>query len=146
MVPYYIKGVMNDSPAASHIHFDVLTSYVRPLEIPGWAYVYLLLKPDTRPGEVLAVLPSFIEKLEKANDQTKFTAHLQNIADIHLHSNKDREVEPNGNITSIWLFIFIAAILLLISWVNFFNLSKARILILQKQYKYNGSLARIKSL
>jgi putative ABC transport system permease protein len=133
MVPYYIKGVMKDSPAASHIHFDVITSYVRPLSIPGWAYVYLLLKPDTRPDDVLAAFPSYIEKLSKANEQTTFTPHLQNIADIHLYSNKDHEAEPNGNITSIWLFISIALILLLISWVNFYNLSKARLLILQKQ-------------
>jgi putative ABC transport system permease protein len=133
MVPYYIKGVMKDSPAASHIHFDVLTSYVRPLEIPGWAYVYLLLKPGISPGDVLTAFPSYIEKLEKVNEQTKFTPHLQNIADIHLYSNKDHEVESNGNITGIWLFISIALILLLISWVNYYNLSKARLLILQKQ-------------
>ena len=63
----------------------------------------------------------------------KFTPHLQKITDIHLFSDKDREVEPNGNITSIWLFIFIVLILLLISWVNYYNLSKARLLILQKQ-------------
>jgi putative ABC transport system permease protein len=133
MVPYDVKGVMKDSPAASHIHFDILTSYVRPLSIPGWAYIYLLLTPGTRPGEVLAAFPSYVEMLGKANEQTKFTPHLQNIADIHLYSNKDHEVEPNGNITSIWLFISIALILLLISWVNFYNLNKARLLILQKQ-------------
>ncbi len=57
MIPYYIKGVMKDSPAASHIHFDVLTSYVRPLEIPGWAYVYLLLKPDIRSRECNNCIP-----------------------------------------------------------------------------------------
>jgi putative ABC transport system permease protein len=133
MVPYYIKGIMKDSPACSHIHFDVLTSYVRPLAIPGWAYVYLLLKPDSRSEDLLAAFPSFIEKLEKLNDQVKFTPHLQNIEAIHLHSDKDHEVEPNGNISGIWLFISIALVLLLISWVNFYNLSKARLLIIQKQ-------------
>jgi putative ABC transport system permease protein len=135
LVPFYIKGVMQDSPANSHIHFDVLTSVVRPLEIPGWAYVYLLLKPNTNPGQVLSVFPSFITKLEKENDQMKFTPYLQKITDIHLFSAKDREVEPNGNITYVYLFTLIALILMLISWVNYYNLSKARLLILQKQLR-----------
>jgi putative ABC transport system permease protein len=133
LVPFNIKGIMKDSPANSHIHFDVITSVVRPLDIPGWAYVYLLLKPGTNPGKLLAAFPSFIERLEKENDQIKFTPHLQKISDIHLFSDKDREVEPNGNITSVYLFILIAFVLMLISWVNYYNLSKARLLILQKQ-------------
>ena len=135
MVPYYVKGIMQDSPIESHIHFDVITSVVRPLEIPGWAYVYLLLKPGIKPDEILAVFPSFIKKLEKVNDQVKFTPYLQKISDIHLFSAKDREVEPNGNITYVYLFTLIALILMLISWVNYYNLSKARLLILHKQLR-----------
>ncbi len=135
MVPYYIKGIMQDSPIESHIHFDIITSVVRPLEIPGWAYVYLLLKHDIKADEVLAAFPSFINKLEKENDQVKFTPYLQKITDIHLFSAKDREVEPNGNITYVYLFTLIALILMLISWVNYYNISKARLLILQKQLR-----------
>ncbi len=133
MIPYYIKGVMQDSPVDSHIHFDIITSVVRPLEIPGWAYVYLMIKPGIKPDEVLAAFPPFIKKLESENDNMQFTPHLQKITDIHLFSDKDREAEPNGNITSVYLFMLIVLILLLISWANFYNLSKARLLILQKQ-------------
>jgi putative ABC transport system permease protein len=133
MVLYTIKGVMDDAPANSHIHFDILTSFARPEEAPSWAYVYLLLRPNTSPAEIVSQFPSFFTKAVGEQDQNDFIPHLQKITDIHLFSNKDREVEPNGSIISIYLFIAIAFVLLLVSWVNYYNLSKAMLLSLQKQ-------------
>jgi len=132
MVLFTITGVMKDSPYNSHIHFDVLTSFAKPQDVPGWAYIYLLLKQGTNPDEILAGLPSFIKKVEKEHVQNDFTPYLQKITDIHLFSNKDREVEPNSNIISVYLFVVTSLILLIVSWVNYYNLSKARILALQK--------------
>jgi putative ABC transport system permease protein len=130
---FIIKGVMKDTPANSHIHFDILTSFARPDEPPYWAYVYLLLQHNTSPDEILSQFPAFLKDVVQVTDQNIFKPSLQKITDIHLHSNKDREVEANGNITSIYLFIVIAFVLLLVSWVNYFNLNKARLLTLQKQ-------------
>ncbi len=127
-----IKGVMKDTPVNSHIHFDILTSFTNPNEAPGWAYIYLLLKKGTKPEQIISALPEFIKSHEYVSDQRTFTPYLQNITDIHLYSNKDREVEPNGNITVIYLFVIIAIVLLVVSFVNFYNLNKARILSLQK--------------
>lgn len=133
LIPFSITGVMQDSPPNSHIHFDVITSFFRPKEVPFWAYVYLLLKPNSKPNELLDVFTPYIDKLEKENNQMKFKPYLQNITEIHLFSDKDYEVEPNGNITNVCLFIFIVLILMLISWVNYYNLNKARLLVLRKQ-------------
>jgi putative ABC transport system permease protein len=133
MTPYTVKGIMKDSPPLSHIHFDILTSFKNPEEWPGWAYVYLLLKNNTNPGDIIKGFPSFLKEAVNETDQVEFTPYLQKISDIHLHSGKDRELETNGNITSIYLFISIAVIMLLISWVNYYNLSEARIPILKKQ-------------
>ena len=133
MTPFTVKGIMKDTPPNSHIHFDVITSFADPQEAPAWAYVYLLLKKNTNPDDILAGMPSFIEHVEKQNDQMTFTPHLQQITKIHLFSNKDREIEANGNITSIYLFILAALVLLLVSWVNYYNLNKARSMIHLKQ-------------
>lgn len=133
MTPFNISGVMKDSPANSHIHFDAVTSFVDPQVAPGWAYVYLMLRKGVSPDEILAGLPEFINKVEKLSDQRVMTPHLQPITDIHLFSNKDREVEPNGNISGIYLFIIIAVVLMLISLINYYNLNKARLLTLKKQ-------------
>jgi putative ABC transport system permease protein len=130
---FNIKGVMKDTPSNSHIHFDILTSFAKPDEPPDWAYVYLLLKPNTSPDDILNGFPSFIKKIFDKEYQDVFTPHLQKITDIHLYSDKDREVEQNGSIKSVYLFIIIAFVLLLISWVNYYNLNKARLMTLQKQ-------------
>jgi putative ABC transport system permease protein len=132
---FTITGVMKDSPASSHIHFDAITSFARPQEPPGWAYVYLLLKKGATPENLLAGLPAFINKVAKSDVQKYIKPYLQKVTDIHLYSNKDREVEQNGNISRIWLFITISVILLLISLTNYFNLNKARLFILQKSIR-----------
>lgn len=132
MTQYTITGVMSDSPVNSHVHFDIVTSFAKPKEAPGWAYVYLLMKKGTGPDDILKGFPSFLRKTEKEADQNDFTPYLQKITDIHLYSDKDREIEQNGNISGIYLFIVITLVLLIVSWVNYFNLNKARILAFRK--------------
>ncbi len=133
MIPFTIKGLMEDTPVNSHIHFDILTSFAKPEEPPAWAYVYLLLGKNTSPQDILEGFPSFIQEVEKDNPDRVFIPHLQKITDIHLFSDKDREAEPNGNLANIFLFTAITLVLLLISWANYYNLNKARIPDLAKQ-------------
>jgi putative ABC transport system permease protein len=139
---FIIKGVMKDTPANSHIHFDILTSFAKPEEPPYWAYVYILLKKNTTPDEIISQFPPFLKDVVKVTEKEAYTPYLQKISDIHLFSDKDREIEANGNITGIYLFIVIAIILLVVSWVNYYNLNKARLLTLKKQIqilKISGS-------
>ncbi len=130
---FIIKGVMKDNPVNSHIHFDVLTSFAKPENPPYWAYVYILLRKNTTPDEILSQYPAFLKNVVKVNDQKTYTPFLQKITDIHLYSNKDRELEANGNITGLYLFMVIAFVLLVVSWVNYYNLNNARLLTLKKQ-------------
>jgi putative ABC transport system permease protein len=55
-----------------------------------------------------------------------FEYQLQPLQDIHLHSQKDWEIEQNGNILYLYVFIGIALLVILIAGVNFMNLSTAR--------------------
>lgn len=130
---FFIKGVMKDTPENSHIHFDILTSFAKPEEPPYWAYVYVLLKKNTSPDEILSQFPAFLKDVAKVTEQEEYKPYLQKITDIHLYSDKDRELEANGNITGIYLFLVVAFFLLTVSWVNYFNLNNARLLTLQKQ-------------
>ena len=75
-------------------------------------------------------------------NQKSLVPHLQCITDIHLKSNKDREIEQNGNMTVIYIMALVALIILVISWVNYLNLSIAGIYSRSKSlvlYKIHGS-------
>ena len=130
---FFIKGVMKDNPVSSHIHFDVLTSFAKPEQPPYWSYVYILLKKNTAPDEILKQFPAFLKDVTKDLEHKSYTPYLQKITDIHLFSDKDREIEDNGNITGIYLFAVITLVLLIVSWVNYYNLNRARLFTLQKQ-------------
>ena len=54
------------------------------------------------------------------------TYHLMPLTDIHLHSNKTAELGANSSIEFVYIFSFIAILILLIACVNFMNLSTAR--------------------
>jgi putative ABC transport system permease protein len=55
-----------------------------------------------------------------------FAYDITPIADIHLHSHRDWEMEENGNIIYIYVFMGIALLVLIIAGINFMNLSTAR--------------------
>jgi len=61
------------------------------------------------------------------NRATGFTGlhFLQPLKDIHLHSDLRNEINPNGSITSLRIFIAIAIFLLLVACINYINLSTA---------------------
>jgi len=50
----------------------------------------------------------------------------QNITSIHLHSNLDYELSPNGNISYVRIFSLVAILILVIASINYMNLSTAR--------------------
>ena len=56
----------------------------------------------------------------------KYQYVLQPLTDIHLHSNYDAELEPNGDIAYVYIFSLIALGILLIACINFTNLATAR--------------------
>jgi len=55
-----------------------------------------------------------------------FEYQMNPLKDIHLYSHKDWEIEQNGNIMYIYVFIGIALLVILIAGINFMNLSTAR--------------------
>ena len=54
-----------------------------------------------------------------------FNFSTTNIKDIHLHSNRDSEMSPNGSLQNVYILSFIALFLIILAAVNFMNLSTA---------------------
>ena len=126
----FIEGVMEDFPVNSHFHAEVLTSsssFSNLGDRTTWAYTYYLLKRGTDPE---ALRKTIQEKWEAENETDEPTRilHLQKLTDIHLFSQKTREIEMNGNVRSVILLMTGGVIILIIALVNFLNQSALKLL------------------
>lgn len=146
-VPFRVTGVAADVPAASHLHFDLVASMsslgpnvLNDFWFSNNFYTYLLLKDDTPPGAVEAKLEGVVQThlsaqlmdlrgvgyddLLEAGGRWRY--ELQPLADIHLRSHTNNEIEPNGHIAYVYGFSLVALIILLLACINFTNLSTSR--------------------
>ncbi len=129
-----VTGVMADMPVNSHLHLDVLVSYETARAWDGWGmdwccnndYVYVLLQPGADPKSLAAALPAFTRKHVPNQQQHRDVLELQALRDIHLHSDKTFEIEPNGSAEAVYLLLVVGLLVLGIAWVNYVNLSTAK--------------------
>jgi putative ABC transport system permease protein len=128
--PYIVTGIIEDVPQNSHFTF----SGVRTMEENqqgGWMnarlYTYILLRQGANIADVDAKMPAFFERHMKSEmPPMEYRAELQPLASIHLRSALQYEIAPNGNITNVYVFAAIAALILVIASINYMNLSTAR--------------------
>lgn len=130
-----IAGVFEDMPSNSHFRMDFLASFklyqeIQPFDAgkwtPGWyCKTYCLLKPGADPAALeqkLAALSAEVFKLN--NIESRLV--LQPLHRIHLFSNINLEFTANGSIRHVYLFSFVAFLILLIACINYMNLGTAR--------------------
>ena len=143
---YQVTGIVEDVPRQSHFHFDILGS-LSSLDVsrtPHWIsntfYTYLVLKEGYAPVALESKFPAMIAKYMGPHVQqemgvsyeqflasgNRYGYYLQSLADIHLHSNLNNELEANGDIRYVTIFSAIALFVLLIACANYMNLATAR--------------------
>ncbi len=131
-----VTGVIRNTPSNSHFRYDLLAS-LSTLKVmwggslpqnwywnPCWTYV--LLNKNVQPQTLEARFPDFIQKYYSDQIKDKTKLFLQPLIDIHLHSHLDFEIEPNSDISYVYIFSIIAVFILLIACINFMNLATAR--------------------
>jgi len=139
-----VTGVIDKVPDNSHFHYDAFISsstFHDPQQT--WSnvgyYTYLLLDKNADPKKLEAQFPQLVAKYvvpevqhdmgvslaeaQKAVNTFKF--YLQPITDIHLHSSTKFDMEPNGDMSYVYIFGALAAFILLLACINFTNLSTA---------------------
>ncbi|MBD0255700.1 MAG: ABC transporter permease, partial [Cytophagales bacterium] len=145
--PLRVTGVIREMPTHSHFHFDLLASLAGEPETKGTSWmsdlhflVYLVLDEDADYRRLEAKMPEVVEKYmgpdlqrmmgvslaefrRKGND---IGFELQPLTDIHLHSNLQLELEPNGDVRYVYLFSAVALFVLVIAGISFTNLATAR--------------------
>ena len=136
---FRVTGIMRDLPANTHMRPDMFTSYSSLATIgsyyrENWEvhdnfYTYIRLRENAGPAELEARFPEFLERY--AGDRYRESGvvlrpSLQPLVDIHLHSHRESELEPNGDIRFVVLYTLIAFLIPLIACINFVNLATAR--------------------
>lgn len=137
--PVKVTGLMKDFPENSHIRGDIVVSMSTETENlnkgleDDWEWTsyhpesYLLLKPGTDTRLLQSRFPAFMEKREGAEmrkQQMIATLFLEPLKDIYLYSTRNGNKTVNSK--NVYLFSFIAAVILLIACINFVNLTTAR--------------------
>ncbi|HEY8936011.1 MAG TPA: ABC transporter permease [Cyclobacteriaceae bacterium] len=133
-----VTAVMQDVPLNTHFQFDALISFrsldqVYDPRVPQrwhwfWnpCWTYLLLKNPSDAPALEAAMPAFVQKYFPEFLRNDVTMEFFPLKDIHLKSSMDYEIQPNSNLTTIYVFGSIAIFVLLIACINFINLSTAR--------------------
>jgi putative ABC transport system permease protein len=128
---FSITGIAKNVPFNSHLHFDFLASYSSikedTNEFSGFFqhFTYVFLQGGKTSAESLnGKLLDFLHRNWRENPW--YTISLQPLLDIRLHSRLKSEIEPTGNILYIYIFMAIAAFVLIIACINFMNLTSAR--------------------
>jgi len=130
-----ITGVIRDIPPQSHFNIDILGSLSTFRQLGGgqlpqtwiWnpCWTYLLLKEGVSPEQLENKFPEFYENHYFDLSNQDVTLYLQPLADIHLRSHHDYEMQANSNFMYIYILSAIAAIVLVLACINFMNLTTA---------------------
>jgi len=144
---FRVTGIIEDVPSQSHFHFDVVASFetleeLMPERLDTWVsnylYTYVLLHPESKPEDLNPKLEGIVEEfiapaytaflggeqgIENIHDI--FVITLRPIEDIHLTAKLMWDIEPQGNMTSVYIFSIVSVLILLMACFNFMNLSTA---------------------
>ncbi|HTK20775.1 MAG TPA: ABC transporter permease [Mucilaginibacter sp.] len=142
---YKVTGIYKSFPANSHLHPQMLLSFntLKDTSVYGESllttkynhnafFTYLLLPKNYNITTIEKQLPDFLDKYVILSHRGTMKTHqataltFQKLADIHLHSHLDREIEENGDIKRVYIFSAVALFVLLIACINYMNLSTAR--------------------
>lgn len=141
-----ITAVYNDLPKNSHFHFDIMLAMEGLDESKNINWLsnnfntYITIKEGYNAKDFESKFPELLKKyigpqvmqfmgisydeLEKSGSKVEY--FLTPLTDIHLHSNRIAELEPNGNISYVYIFSAVALFILILACVNFMNLSTAK--------------------
>jgi putative ABC transport system permease protein len=144
-----VTGVMKDTPANSHVHFDLLASLTTVNASPAGknyfygnqnfsdnvTYAYAKLAKGATPASLAAMMPAFLDGIlpARTDDQGRVTKpsslnrlFVRPVTDIHLQSHTLKELEPNSDQKYVTFFTVIALFILIVACINFINMSTAR--------------------
>jgi putative ABC transport system permease protein len=144
---FSVAAVLENIPENSHFKFSALLSlstfpFVRQENFRSFsAYTYFKLKEGTDAKVLESKFPVLVDKYAAAQIERElgkswedykkegngYRYFLQALPSIHLDPvNLEGQMKPSGNITTVYILIGVAVLILVIACINFMNLSTAR--------------------
>ncbi len=143
---YEVTAVIEDFPENSHIHPEIMVSFNSDSDHDSQFWVsnnintYLLVHEDTNIEALESNLQSLVSKyvapqIEQGIGATfdefiagggAWTYRLFPVADVHLYSNLEGEIEPPSSAIYVYTFQAVAVFILLLACINYTNLTTAR--------------------
>ncbi len=122
-VIYTVIAVIADFPENSHLKISALTSFEDPLGYKGTAWTYVKLEPGVNPVEVEENIKFFVDSNEELDYAEGIFPRLQPVSNIHLHSHKAREIQPNVRFRTVLIVMITGILVFILAWFNFTLLS-----------------------
>lgn len=136
-----VTGVIQDPPPTTHLQFQ----FVLPLTAIGysgtfrsakvldswnvdWFWVYLVIPDHTAVPQVEKRINELATaRIPETQKEFNIRFYLQALTDVHLYSDFDynTDLTPNGDIQNLFIFASAAVLVLLISAINFINITLA---------------------
>lgn len=128
---YLITGIFKDVPKNSSMQFDMLMNHELLMDtykyMASWGnsnpHSYVLLKEGVRLEDFNNKIENFIKTKVERSSSTLFAQKLTN---RYLHGTYENGTMSGGRIAYVRLFSLIALVILIISCINFMNLSTAK--------------------
>lgn len=131
-----VTGVAKDLPSNTHISasmFYPIAVYEQADWYNVWInnnqFVYVQLEDGTDANKMKTRFPAFMEKYlgkDMARMNIKFNLTLRKLEDIYFEAHGTFDNSKHGDEAVVFIFISIAALILLIACINFMNLSTIR--------------------
>ncbi len=128
-----VKGVMKDVPENTHLKINFLISFstikswdaFSGQQKPNWNqnnyFTYIKVDPN---ANINVLQQKIMESDFEDNEDERH--NIERLEDIHLYADKPYEAEANGSVTRVKFLTAIAFIILILSWLNYINLSTTK--------------------
>jgi ABC-type antimicrobial peptide transport system permease subunit len=137
---YVVAGVYRNNPANSSFQFDYILPlgayWANPKVFEGdnnWNQfnyeTYLLGREGTdwtKVSKKLTGIVSALKKDDKGNSSTKTTLEAEPLTAMHFNKEIQGAAESKGDYRTVYVFLALAVVILLVACINYVNLTTAR--------------------
>ena len=131
-----VTGIAQDVPVNSHLNFDMIVP-ISNFRNSDWfnqwpsnnLFVYVQLNPATNPDRLISRFPQFMDKYMGkfyAENGFKMGLTIHPLKDIYFEGATPFDHVKHGSKKTVYIFMSIAILILIIACINFVNLATAR--------------------